>query len=185
MDAVKYNRSVASYGPFINFEIAGKKVGAKVEVNQDSNVEVWIKVQGPDWMKMGVVRLIKNGDRLNPILEEDISTSTDVIRFEKKMDLEVKGDCFYTVEILSPGKIDRQASLKPEDIYPYSLWPVVLPRELPPLLLSEALQVVFQNLMPQKDFGNFKPPIPRIVTAMAVTNPIWVDANSDGFNLSK
>ena len=61
-----------------------------------------------------------------------------------------------------------------------SLYPVVVPFEIPPLLLNDAVNAVGGAIGLKDEFGNLKPTQIARVTPLAVSNPLLVDGNFDG-----
>jgi hypothetical protein len=61
-----------------------------------------------------------------------------------------------------------------------SLWPVVIPYEIPVLLLTDAVSTVGAAVGLSDAFGNLKPTLVRQTTPWALSNPILVDGNRDG-----
>lgn len=61
-----------------------------------------------------------------------------------------------------------------------SLYPVVVPFEIPPLLLNDAVGAVGAGLGLGDEFGNLKPQLVTRVMPFALANPILVDGNGDG-----
>jgi hypothetical protein len=63
-----------------------------------------------------------------------------------------------------------------------SMFPMVLPLEVPPLLLSDAVAALGSTLnLGGPDFGALRPPRTFGMTAYAHTNPVWVDLGGDGW----
>jgi hypothetical protein len=61
-----------------------------------------------------------------------------------------------------------------------SFWPVIVPLEIPPLLVSDAINTLTQSVGIPDTFGNLKPTQIRQATAFALTNPVLIDGNGDG-----
>ena len=63
-----------------------------------------------------------------------------------------------------------------------SLFPVVKPHEVPPVLLTEAVAVLAGPLgLGSDEFGALRPPEVFPVTAWAMTNPVWVTRGGGAF----
>jgi hypothetical protein len=63
-----------------------------------------------------------------------------------------------------------------------SLFPVIKPQEIPPVLLTEAVAVLAGPLgLGSDEFGALRPPEVYPVTAWAMTNPVWVTHGSGPF----
>ena len=61
-----------------------------------------------------------------------------------------------------------------------SLWPVVIPYEIPTLLLTDAVGTVGAAVGLPDEFGNLKPTQRTQTTPWALSNPILIDGNLDG-----
>ena len=61
-----------------------------------------------------------------------------------------------------------------------SLYPVVVPFEVPPLLLNDAVNSVGAAVGLKDDYGTLRPHQIAQTTPFAVTNPIFVDGDGDG-----
>ena len=60
------------------------------------------------------------------------------------------------------------------------LWPVVIPYEIPVLLLSDAVGTIGATVGLTDEFGNLKPNLIRPTTPWAVSNPVFIDGDGDG-----
>ena len=60
------------------------------------------------------------------------------------------------------------------------LWPVVIPYEIPSLLLTDAVGTVGSALGLKDFFGNLKPRQQTQMLPFALTNPVLIDGNGDG-----
>jgi hypothetical protein len=60
------------------------------------------------------------------------------------------------------------------------LWPVVIPYEIPTLLLSDAVSTVGGAVGLTDEFGNLKPTLITPTTPWALSNPVLIDGDGDG-----
>src|SRR5262249_45897699 len=61
-----------------------------------------------------------------------------------------------------------------------SMWPVVTPLEVPPLLVADAINAIGGALGVQSPLGNLVPTQRTIVKPFALTNPVLIDGDGDG-----
>ena len=111
---------------------------------------------------------------------------------------ETLGDCravplTLPLQALAPGAVRRLDTVVTVNLPPgqdgwiaaqasgdKSMWPVVIPLEVPPLLLSDAVGALEASFGLKNKFGNLKPTVIRTVKPWAMTNAILVDGNGDG-----
>ena len=162
--AVKEGRVVASYGPFIRFYANGdERIGPGSDIS-GAEVELSIEVQSPGWIPIDQIELYENG-RLIEVWNEEAIDNAGVVKFSERVTVTPEEDSWYVV--IANGGAD--------------LSPVFTPVEFPPLFLEDIVTGALQGI----GLSNFLPeaiPIPRAfpIHPYALTNPIWVDADSDG-----
>lgn len=162
-DAVREHRVVASYGPFVRLWANGEPIGS--EITGTGPVELEIDVQAPTWIGVDRVELYENGTL---IAEWDVEDVPVVERFQATHTVEPTKDSWYVVVVAGDD----------------DLAPVFTPVEIPYIelqaVVSEALggiAVVGNLLSPAIPMPTTYPVMPY-----AVTNPIWVDRDGDGFD---
>lgn len=162
-DAVREHRVVASYGPFVDFRIDGEPVGG--ELQGDGERQFSIDVQAPTWVDVDRVELYENGTLIR---EWTVDHRDSVVRFHEEFGLTPAVDAWYVVIVTGEG----------------DLGPVFTPVEIPyvelEVIVGEALagvETIASLLSPAT-------PVPRTypVRPFALTNPIWVDRDGDGFD---
>lgn len=163
-DAVKAHRVVASYGPFVSFTANGEPIGS--EVVGTGPVELAIEVQAPTWVPVERVELYENGSLIREW--EVTSRDDEIVRFSETLEVSPAKDSWYVVMVMAEG----------------DLYPVFTPVEMPPIELDA---VVTEALVGVEAVANLiEPgiPIPQIhpVMPFALTNPIWVDRDGNGFD---
>jgi len=166
-EAVKEGRVVASYGPFIRFGVNTWNNGPGSTVVDDGQVSLFIEVQSPSWFDVDRVELYENGELIHDwTLEEDHDALVD-LSTEVKITPEV--DSWYVVIAL--GDDDLSPVFTPVDIMPIQLQDIVNGA------IGE-LGAAFAS------FASGGPPVPRTfpVHPFALTNPVWVDKDGDGFD---
>jgi hypothetical protein len=171
--AIKNQQAMLTNGPFLR--ISARGAGCRNQANEDlgrldcgmgevalasnGSVQLTVTSEMASWVTINKVSIIRGGEVVRT-LNGDKTTLARV-----DVSVPISGDTFVVVEVTG------------ED----SLWPVALPREVPSLQVSDALQSIGGsfgvNFAP---FGNLKPSQITIAKSFAFTNPIFVDANGDG-----
>jgi hypothetical protein len=169
-DAVREGRVVASYGPFIRFSANEWDNGPGSTVHDPDEVSFYIEVQSPSWFDVDRVELYENGTLIHEWAieapnEDTINLATEVLRTPAQ-------DSWYVVIAL--GDDDLSPVFTPVDIMPIQL------------------QDIVEGAVSEIDFAGFDlsgvvgaaSPVPRTfpVYPYAVTNPIWIDKEGDGFD---
>lgn len=162
-DAVRDHHVVASYGPFVQFWANDEVIGS--ELVTDGEVELVIDVQAPTWMGLDRVELYENGTLIREWAVDEVPV---VDRFQTTLTVTPTVDSWYVVVVA--GDDDMR--------------PVLTPVELP---YVELQAVVTEALGGIDSIGSLltpAAPLPRTFPAMpyAITNPIWIDRDGDGFD---
>ncbi|MCB9670419.1 MAG: CehA/McbA family metallohydrolase [Alphaproteobacteria bacterium] len=162
-DAVKAHRVVASYGPFVQLWGNGEPIGS--ELVTTGEVELAIDVQAPTWMGVDRVELYENGTLIQEWEVEDIAV---VDRFQTTYTVTPTRDSWYVVAVASDD----------------DMRPVLTPVELPYVELQAVVTEALGSVESVGSLVSPAAPIPRTYPAMpyAITNPIWVDRDGDGFD---
>lgn len=163
-EAVKAGKVVASYGPFVRFYANGdERVGPGSDVS-GASVDLTIEVQSPGWFDIDRVELYENG-RLIEEWDAGAIDNSQVINFVETISVTPDKDSWYAVIALGGD----------------DLGPVFTPVEMPPIFLEDVVTgalagIGLDSILPEAI------PMPRAfpVHPFALTNPIWVDADSDG-----
>ena len=163
-DAVKAHRVVASYGPYLQLWIDDAIVGSDV-VTDDGTIDITVEVQAPTWMDVDRVELYENGTLIEVI---EVDAPGDVLRLSRTIEREVSADAWYVAIATGDGE----------------LGPVFTPVEIPYVPLDE---IVVEALGGVGSVASFLPsaiPVPLTypIHPYALTNPIWVDVDGDGFD---
>lgn len=162
VDALRAHRVVTTYGPFVHFEADGQPVGSDVTAN--GPVELTIEVQSPTWYDVDHVELYENGTLLQAW---DVAPGGTVLDFSEVVAVEPTTDAWYVVIVASDDTME----------------PVATPVDRPYVQLQD---VVTEALSPIESVGSLlgeSTPRPRTfpILPYAVTNPIWVDVDGDGW----
>ncbi len=163
-DAVRDHRVVASYGPFLTMHVDGAPIGSDVRA-RDGVVGIDLRAQAPSWMSLDRIELYANGTLIR---EFDVPPDTPSdLRFETFIDLELDEDTWF-VAIATGSE---------------AMSPVFTSVEIPYIPLEEAVTAALQPIEAIGSFLSDPVPFPKIhpITPYALTNPIWVDVDGDGF----
>ncbi|MBH24310.1 MAG: hypothetical protein CMH57_07660 [Myxococcales bacterium] len=174
VEAFQNHRLSLTNGPFVELFVNEEPIGSKIE-DLDKIVEVRMRIQAPEWVQVSQATLIVNGEPAET--------------FDVTMEPNGKGGMiFSTTTTLT---LDRDAWMVLEVSGDRSLFPVVTPVEVPPVLLDDAIAALaggggeddgggglsLGSLFGGSSLGELEPGLTRIITAYALTNPIWVDVD--------
>lgn len=162
-DAVRDHRVVASYGPFVRMWVDGAEIGSEIQASGD--IEIQLEVQAPTWVDVDRVELYENGTLIREFLIEPGGPA--VLRFSETLTHTPTQDSWYVA--IATGS-QTLAPVFPEVEIPY------LPLEE---VVSEALGVIDVVGSLLGDPLMFPKEYP--VYPYALTNPIWVDVDGDGW----
>lgn len=162
-DAVRAGRVIASYGPFIQLSVDGAIIGDEL-VSDAETLTAAVDVQAPTWMDVDRVELYENGTMIHSWEVQGDAPA----RFQDSIEVRPTRDSWYVAIAVGDG----------------SLAPVFTPVERP---IIDLQAVVVEALAGVEAVGTFLDPavpIPEVypITPFAVTNPIWVDREGDGFD---
>ncbi|MEZ4321114.1 MAG: CehA/McbA family metallohydrolase [Myxococcota bacterium] len=162
-DAVKEHRVIASYGPFVRLWANGEPIGS--EIVTTGEVQLEIDVQAPTWMGVDRVELYENGTLIREWSVEDAPV---VERFQATHTVTPAQDSWYVVAVAADD--DMQ--------------PVFTPVEMPYIELQTVVTEALGGISAVSSLISPATPIPRTfpVLPYAITNPIWVDRDGDGFD---
>ena len=167
-EALHEGRVVASYGPFIRFGADQWENGPGSTVVASGEVEFFIEVQSPSWFGVDRVELYENGALIH---EWDLADETDpLVDLATSVLVTPQQDSWYVV--IAMGNDD--------------LAPVFTPVDIMPVQLQDIVDGAVAEIGALGDFfaGDTETPIPRTfpILPFALTNPIWIDQDGDGFD---
>ena len=168
--AVKEGRVVASYGPFVRVGINSWANGPGTTVQDPDEIDLFIEVQSPSWFDVDRVELYENGTLIHEwMLEADHDPLVDLAT---RVTLTPQKDSWYVVIAL--GEDDLSPMFSPVDIMPIQLQDIV----------DGAIGELSIGPFDLSSFASSGAPIPRTfpIHPFALTNPIWVDKDGDGFD---
>lgn len=162
-DAVREHKVVASYGPFIRFWADDGMIGD--EIASEGTVEFTIEVQAPSWMGTDRIEFYENGTLIREIA---IEPTSDSLRYLETFEHEVTEDAWYVVIVTSDD----------------DLAPLFSPVEIPYIPLEEVVTEALSGVPAVGNLLTAAEPWPRTypIHPYAVTNPIWVDLDGDGWD---
>lgn len=162
-DAVREHRVVASYGPFVRMTLDGQPIGS--EIRKSGPLALAIDVQAPRWIAVDRVELYENGTLVREWAVED---TADVVRFTETLEVTPTRDSWYVVVVAGDG----------------DLAPVFTPVEIPYVELELVVTEALGGIEAVSTLLDPAIPIPReyAIRPYALTNPIWVDVDGDGFD---
>jgi hypothetical protein len=159
--AIREHRVFTTYGPFLRFYAGDESHGIGTTV-QGGSVTFTVEVEAPTWMAVDRVELYENGT----LIQEwtDLS-SDDVVRLQTETTVTPSKDSWYV--IIALGDDDLSPVFTAVDVAPIQLQDIVTDA-----LSGVGLDAFLDPIIP----------IPRTfpVYPYALTNPIWVDVDSDG-----
>lgn len=160
VQAIRDHKALITNGPFVELFINDEPIGSRLR-DEDGQVFVDVKIQAANWVQVDTLHIIVNGEVI-----ETVPVSLAEGRFEHGTALQLDKDSWVVVEVTGSE----------------SLFPVISPLEVPPVLISDAVGALAEPLgFGASALGDLQPSMTRRVTAYALTNPIWVDQGEQGF----
>jgi hypothetical protein len=167
---MKNQRALVTNGPFVLMNVVGdgcidRRSGERlsrttcemgdIAVVSGSRVTVNVEVRTASWVPIEKVNLIVNGD----IVASADGDRNTLARFSS--DIEVNQDSWVVAEVIGDT----------------SMFPVIAPREIPSIQVSDAIGSIAGSFgFDFNAFGNLRPSQTRIATPYAFTNPVFLDA---------
>lgn len=162
-DAVKDHRVIASFGPFVQLQLEDAIIGDEL-VSAAETLTARVEVRAPSWMDIDGVELYENGTLIHRWEVE----GHDPYRFEGSFEVRPTRDSWYVA--IATGRETME--------------PVFTPVERPIIDLQAVVVEALSGVAAVANFLETVPPIPETfpITPFAVTNPIWLDRDGDGFD---
>ena len=153
VDAIRSRRVLMTNGPFVEIFVNGTPMGGEVKASGGS-ATLEIKIQSPPWNVPDTGIVWVNGQER----ERFPITLTDG-RADFEFTLGLERDSWVVVEVTGAQ----------------SLFPIVEPENLPPILLGEAFAAIAGPIgLGGSDLGPLEPARSGVFTPIALTNPIWI-----------
>lgn len=161
---IRDHRAITTNGPFVEMTAGDRMIGDTVT---GGSVEVRIRVRAPAWGKVDTLTVYSNSTVLQTFAIPD-AQGTD---FETTITVRPARDAWVVAEVTGKS----------------NLFPVVSPTELPPLdatVIINALSVGL-DLSSLPLASSLKPERLHAITPYAITNPIWIDVDGNGWTPPK
>ncbi|MDX9720528.1 MAG: CehA/McbA family metallohydrolase [Myxococcota bacterium] len=162
VEGIQNGRVVMSNGPFVELFVNDAPIGDTVNA-ANGEVRIQVRVQAPTWTAPDTAVLYANGLE---IARYPVNMPEDGSAFVLEHSASFSRDTFVVAELTG-----RQ-----------SLFPILPPLEVPPLLITDAIGAIGSS------FGFGAGPYDALaplrvlhVTPWAMTNPVWVDVDGNGF----
>ncbi len=167
--ALRAHRNVVTTGPMLDLHVDGAGIGALVKAT-GNQVHLTGEVRAASWMRVDTLTLVQNGVDIATIAVPEPKTGPQTFAFER--DVAISKDAWMLV-IATDSKARN-------------LWPVLTPMVVPPLTVSDAVKAVAGNIGLDGDaLGSLRPNALGAMTALAITNPIWIEADGDGVSFGR
>ena len=180
VEAVLNHRAVVSNGPMIHFSIDDAQVGDMLQKPSGQQVTLSLRIEKADWYDMDRIEIYRNGSLIHWIRDCGSTRGSDDPHGH---DCIITGDRILVWEGQIPDTPERDS------------WYVVIAygldgRPLSPLYRSvvlasvgtpEVTQRIYDIIPTLRDFRNPRFPSQHPLFPFAITNPIWVDVNGDGW----
>ena len=164
--AIKQHRTITTNGPFLDMTIGTGHIGDTITA-QGGAVDVKVSVHTAQWDKVDHLVIYAN----SAIVAELPIPAGQGASFDTTVHLNLTRDSWVVAEVTGSG----------------SMFPVVTPTEFPGLdatVLIKALSVGL-DLSSLPLTSNLKPERVHVSTPYAITNPIWVDTDGNGWTPPK
>ena len=163
--AFREHAALVTNGPFVELFVDGKPIGSDVKTAA-ATVEVRVNIQAAPWVDVVRGTLYANG-RVAQRFPITMTPSGGATRFSQTFAVDVPRDTWFVVEVEG----DR------------NLFPVAPPLDIAPVALDDALASVGAALgFGASTLGDLEPGPLQVWRPFAITNPIWVDVGTAGFD---
>ncbi len=163
-DALRSHQAVLSYGPFLRFEADGQPIGS--EIIASGAVELFVEVQSPSWFDVDRAELYENGTLIHSW--EIATPNSGVVNLSETYTVEPTEDAWYVLIALGDDDMD----------------PVFPALEREQLQFQDVVTEALGSMPSLAALLSPAAPRPRktAIVPYALTNPIWVDADGDGWD---
>lgn len=162
--AMREHRAITTNAPFVDITVDGQGIGSTV-VDAGTQVAVQVHVRAPSWAKVDRLKLYMNSAVVHDIA---IPTGTD---FTMTLNVTPTADSWVVAEVTGTQ----------------NMFPVISAVEFPPLdatIIIGALSVGL-DLSSLPIASTLKPQRTHTTTPYAITNPIWIDRDGNGWTPPK
>jgi hypothetical protein len=166
IDAVRGHHAITTNAPFVEMTAGGGQIGDTVVVRGGS-VDVAIHVRAASWARVDHLVVHAN----SRVVADQAIPASQGTDYQTTVHLDLAVDSWVVAEVTGSG----------------NLFPVVSAVEFPPLDATVLIRALSQGLdlsaLPLT--SSLKPKSTHIVTPYAITNPIWIDVDGNGWTPPK
>jgi hypothetical protein len=162
IDAVREHHAITTNAPFLEMTVGDRMIGDTASVPGGS-VDVVLRVRAPSWAKVDRLVVYAN----SAIVADQAIPASQGTDYRARVRLDLTRDSWVVAEVTGSG----------------SMFPVVSPTEFPPLdatVIIKALSIGL-DLSTLPLTSNLKPEHLHFTTPYAITNPIWIDVDGNGW----
>jgi hypothetical protein len=173
--AMQSRAVVATNGPMLDFYVDDPKTGSMgktAKAARPDAVTLVLRLTAAPWLSVGRVNVYRNGVIAKSLV---VDSARDLAKdpLRESLELPLAKDSAGT-------PIDSWFVV--EAIGYQSMFPVIKPFEVPPVLLTDAVASLAGPLgIASDEFGELRPPAIFPVTAYAITNPVWITTHTGAF----
>lgn len=166
IDAIRQHRAITTNAPLIEIAIGEAQIGDTVAV-PGGRAELAIRVRAPSWAKVDRLIIHVNSE----VVASQAIAADQGTDYRARIPLDLARDSWVVAEATGTG----------------SLFPVVSATEFAPLdatVIVKALSIGL-DLSSLPLTSNLKPDPLHVTTPYAITNPIWIDVDGNGWTPPK
>ena len=166
VEAIHRHRAITTNAPFLEMTVGDHAIGDTVVV-QGGSVAVKIHVRAPQWAKVDHLVVYSN----SAIVAQQVIPATQGTDYQTTITLQLAKDAWIVAEATGTG----------------NMFPVLTPTEFPPLdatVVIKALSIGL-DLSALPLTSKLRPARVHTSTPYAITNPIWIDVDGNGFTPPK
>ncbi len=161
--SIRSRRAIATNGPFVELTANGAPIGSEI-LDGDGTVDLAVRVRSANWIPFERVRVWSNGEVIHDLTVPPAEQHS----FARNLTLALT-------------TADRWALVEVEGSA--NLFPILAPQEFEPLSAQTVINALGSalDLSGLDPYGNLRPRRTFQATPIAVTNPIWIDRDGNGF----
>ena len=162
IDAIREHRAITTDAPFLDMAIGDHRIGDTL-VAPGGRVDVTLRVRSPSWAPVDHLVLYANSQ----IVASQVIPPERGTDYETHVSLSLARDSWIVAEVTGSA----------------NMFPVLTPTEFPPLdasVIIKALSVGL-DLSSLPLTSKLKPSHVHLQTPYAITNPIWIDIDGNGW----
>jgi hypothetical protein len=162
IEAIRQHRAIVTNAPLLEMMVGEHRIGDTV-IAAGGSIDVAIRVRAPSWAKVDHLVLYAN----SRVVADQAIPADQGTDYQTRVHLDLTQDSWIVAEATGAG----------------NMFPTLTPTEFPPLdatVMIKALSVGL-DLSALPLTGNLKPPRVHVSTPYAITNPIWIDVDGNGW----